>query len=52
MFSGMIVPPRSAHPAGMDVVGYDVAIIRELDAADAAFTPLGSALDGKRANGS
>ena len=32
----------------MDMVGYDVAIIRELDAADAAFTSLGDDLSSEQ----
>ena len=44
----MIVSPRSSHAAGMDMVGYDVAIIRELSAADAAFTSLGDDLSSEQ----
>jgi hypothetical protein len=44
----VIISPRTAHPAGMDMVGYDVAIIRELSAADAAFTSLGDDLSSEQ----
>lgn len=36
----MIVPPRSSHAAGMDVVGYDVAIIGEWFVAEGAYAIL------------
>jgi hypothetical protein len=37
----MIVSPRSAHAAGMDVVGNDVAVVGELFMADTALAALG-----------
>ena len=37
----MIVTPRTAHAAGTDVVGYDVAVIRELFVAESTLTFLG-----------
>jgi len=41
---GMIVPPRSAHASGTDMVGYDVAVICELFMADTALAALGQNL--------
>ncbi len=37
---GVVVSPRSSHPFGLDVVGHDVATIRELFMADCAFPVL------------
>src|SRR4051794_4619712 len=33
---GMIIPPRSSHSTGIDVVRNDVAVIRELSLAESA----------------
>jgi hypothetical protein len=40
----MIVSPSTAHAAGMDVVGYDVAIVGEPLLAKGAYTVLGGDL--------
>ena len=40
----MIVPPRSAHASGTDVVGYDVAVVGEPFLADSALAALGQNL--------
>jgi hypothetical protein len=40
----MVVSPRSSHAAGMDVVGYHVAVIGELSITESAFTILGDNL--------
>jgi hypothetical protein len=37
----MIVSPRPSRTAGIDVVGYDVAVVGELFIADSALTVLG-----------
>ena len=37
----MIVPPRSSHAAGIDVVGDNVGVVGELFIADTAFAFLG-----------
>lgn len=36
----MVVSPRSAHAAWIDMVGHDVAVVGELTLADAAFPVL------------
>ncbi len=36
----MIIPPRSTHPFGIPVVGYDVVVVCELFAADGALPVL------------
>jgi hypothetical protein len=41
---GMIVPPRSSHSTRVDVVGNDVAVIRELPLAESAHAILGGDL--------
>lgn len=40
----MIVPPRSSHSTGIDVVRNDVAVIRELSLAESANAVLGGDL--------
>ena len=40
----MIVPPRSSHAAGIDVVGDNVAVVGELFIAESAFAFLGDDL--------
>ena len=40
----MIVSPRSAHTAGMDMVGYDVAIVGEWFVTEGALATLGGNL--------
>jgi hypothetical protein len=40
----MIVPPGPSHPARMDVVGHDVAIVRERFAAESAYAVLSNDL--------
>jgi hypothetical protein len=44
----MIVSPRSAHAAGTDMVGYDVAVVCELFMADGALAFLGKNLPVKK----
>jgi hypothetical protein len=41
---GMIISPRPSHPTGIDVVGNDVVIVRELSLAERAHTVLGGDL--------
>ena len=41
---GMIVSPRASHATGIDVVGYDVAIVGELFLAESALAVLGGNL--------
>lgn len=45
---GMIIPPRSAHAGGIDVVGHNVAVVRELFIADGALAFLGKNLPVKK----
>src|SRR5579859_6316159 len=41
---GMIVPPRSSHSTGIDVVRNDVVIVRELSLAEGTYSILGGDL--------
>ena len=40
----MIVPPRPSQTAGIDVVGHDIVIVRELSLAEGAYSILGGDL--------